>query len=127
IVFAATSTGPLMRVAASGGKPERVTTVETQRTNTGHRFPTFLPDGDHFLYAANPGHDGEFDVLVGSRSNPAAHDLLLSAQTAPVFAEPGYLVFVRKGGLVAQPFVASSRRLSGEAAPLADAPGGLGL
>ena len=54
IVFAPTASGPLFRVPASGGSPEPVTTLDATRHQTGHRMPWFLPDGDHFLFAALP-------------------------------------------------------------------------
>ena len=36
------------------------------------------------------------------------------------YAEPGYLLFVREGNLLAQPFDASSLKTKGEAVPIAE-------
>ena len=113
IVFAANTAGPLLQVAAAGGTPRPVTTLDSARGETGHRFPVFLPDGEHFLYAAVPPRAGAFDIFVGSIT-PSTHDLLLSAQTTPAISDAGYLLFVRKGSLVAQRFDAKRRTLSGE-------------
>src|SRR6185503_2068809 len=54
ILFAPGSTGGLFRVPAAGGEPVAVTRLDSTRNETGHRFPQFLPDGRHFLYAAFP-------------------------------------------------------------------------
>jgi len=125
LVFAPANAGPLMRVSASGGTPEPATSLDASRGETGHRFPTFLPDGDHFLYAALPSRGGTFDVYIGSLSGSKA-DRLMKAEGTPVYAEPGYLLFDRKGGLVAQRFDPVRRTLSGDPQPLEDVPGGVG-
>jgi hypothetical protein len=96
LVFAPANAGPLLRVSASGGTPEPATSLDASRGETGHRFPTFLPDGDHFLYAALPSHGGTFDVYIGSLSGSKA-ERLMKAESTPVYAEPGYLLFDRKG------------------------------
>jgi hypothetical protein len=40
----------LYRVSAEGGKPEAITTVE--KPETGHFWPSFLPDGRQYVYLA---------------------------------------------------------------------------
>ena len=52
IVFMSQS-GALQRISASGGAPAPVT--ELQTGDTAHRWPSFLPDGRHFLYLAQQG------------------------------------------------------------------------
>ena len=99
----------------------QVTTLDPSRRESGHRFPLFLPDGEHFLYAALPGRGGKFDIFAG-----ALHDrsrvLIASLETAPVYAEPGWLVFGRHGTLAAQRFDARALKLSGDAVTLGDEP-----
>jgi serine/threonine protein kinase len=126
IVFAPVNAGPLMRVAAAGGTPEAATAIEAGRGETGHRFPVFLPDGDHFLYAAVPPRTDGFDIFIGALSGSSRDLLLSAAQSTPAFAEPGYLLFVRKGGLVVQRFDPRRRMLSGEPVSIEDAPGAVG-
>ena len=48
IVFAGTNGGPLSKVSPSGGPVTPATSLDAGRGETGHRFPSFLPDGDHF-------------------------------------------------------------------------------
>ena len=129
IVFAPAAAGGLFRVSSNGGDPTPLTTLDTASKETGHRFPQFLPDGDHFLYAALPVRAGKFNVFIGSL-NGGARELLAPMENVPVFApstgsgraEPGYLLFLRKGVLVAQRFDPRARTLSGEPAPLGDVP-----
>src|SRR5262249_50880191 len=48
ILFAASVAGVVFRVSASGGDSVAVTRLDAPQ-ETAHRFPQFLPDGDHFL------------------------------------------------------------------------------
>jgi eukaryotic-like serine/threonine-protein kinase len=49
IIFGSANAG-LTRVSASGGATSRVTALDASRKESRHAFPTFLPDGRHFLY-----------------------------------------------------------------------------
>jgi Tol biopolymer transport system component len=121
IVYAADVTGPLYRVDADGGTPAPVTTIPSEGGVQGHRFPSFLPDGDHFLYAAVPAHNGRFAIFVGSLSG-GPPVTIGAMDTAPVYAEPGYLLYGRQGALIAQPFDATSLKLAGDPITLDDEP-----
>ena len=121
IVFAPDAAGPLMKIPASGGTPAPATTLDPARKEIGHRFPTFLPDGQRFIYAALPGKEGRFDVLAGSLAD-TSHTLIGSMDAAPVYAEPGWLLYARQGVLAAQRFDASTLTISGEALLLPDEP-----
>ena len=50
IVFAPSFGGPLFQVPATGGKPRPVTSVSVSSSNISDRWPSFLPDGKHFLF-----------------------------------------------------------------------------
>ena len=68
----------------------------------GHRFPQFLPDGQHFLYyvAGTPENRGVYiGQLDGSKT-----ERLLDADSAAVYASSGQLLFARGGTLFAQDF-----------------------
>ncbi len=126
IVFAPSNNGPLLRISANGGEPQPATTLDVARGETGHRFPWFLPDGRHFLFAALPPKEGNtFDIYVGSLDSPT-RERILAAESAAVYAEPGYLLFARKNILVAQRFDPRRLQLSGEPAAIGDAPGAMG-
>ncbi len=66
IVLAPGNQRGLYRVRASGGTLEPLTQLDKIRSENSHRWPSFLPDGDHFLYTArsdSPEHTG---IYVGS-------------------------------------------------------------
>jgi len=118
IVFAADAFGPLSQVRVSGGSPTAVTTVDD--ATTSHRNPHFLPGGTKVLFfggKATPGPDsGIYVVDLATKQT----QLVMKADSEGIYVEPGYLVFVREGNLLAQPFDPSSLRLTGEAVPIAE-------
>ena len=112
ILFASFTQGPLFRVPATGGRPVQVTHLDSERLQVAHRWPCFLPDGEHFLYTALPPREGQFDCFVGSLGSGEG-TLLLNANSAPVFAPPGHILFTRDQSLQAQAFDPGVRRLRG--------------
>jgi dipeptidyl aminopeptidase/acylaminoacyl peptidase len=119
IVFAPASAGPLVRVASGGGEPVAVTVLDSTRHESAHRFPCFLPDGQHFLFAALPARPDVWDIFVGSM-NSREVKWLLAARSAPVYVEPGYLLFERDQQLMAQRFDAGRLELEGDAVAISD-------
>jgi Tol biopolymer transport system component len=121
IVFAPESAGGLYRVRDSGGEVAPVTVLDAERKETAHRWPYFLPDGNHFLYVALPAKQGSFDVFVGSIDSKE-RKFLCSASGAPIYADPGFLIYPRENTLVAQRFDADRLATSGEPLSLGEAP-----
>ncbi len=121
IVFAPQAMGPLLRVPSDGGEAVEVARPDPARHETGLRFPSFLPDGRRFLYVSLPRKRENLDVYVGSLESGKPR-LLMEAGEAPVFTEPGYLLFVLRGRLAAQRFNTSALKPTGEITTLGDAP-----
>ena len=88
IVFAAANAGPILRVSANGGAVTTATELRTADGETGHRFPWFLPDGTHFLFAAVPSKSNQF-AIYSAAVGSTARELVLTAETAPLYADPG--------------------------------------
>ena len=125
IVFTPSPGGPLYQVRASGGTPAAGDGAGYRDTaETAHRWPCFLPDGEHFLYAALPaGADGQYACYAGSiRSRE--RKLIVRANGAPLFAAPHFLLFLRGEVFVAQRFDPGALELSGDPFTVADLPGG---
>jgi eukaryotic-like serine/threonine-protein kinase len=116
ILFAPSSTGPLYRVSASGGRATEVTRVEPPR-QTGHRFPRFLPDGGHFLFFA-VGVPETQGVYLGSLDSAEVRRLF-DATSAATFAPPDYLLFARQEALLAQRFDVERLKAIGDPVSLA--------
>ena len=108
IVFAPTTIGPLVRVAASGGQTVAVT--QPDQAVPSHRFPEFLPDGHRFLYHAALGASDKEGVYLGSLDGGAPKRLVTTDSNA-AFASPGYLLLVQQGVLVARPFNLSTNEV----------------
>ena len=126
IVFAPSNAGALMTVSGNGGEPKPATALDAARGETGHRFPSFLPDGRHFLFAALPMKNLQFDLFVGSLDDTTVRTPVGTAEGAAVYADPGYIIFPRKGVLFAQPFDAANRRTTSEPVAIGDAPSATG-
>ena len=65
------SGGPLWRVSPAGGAATAVTEVDLSKGEFVHTCPTFLPDGNHFLYFRSGPPDVE-GMYVGSLDVDAA-------------------------------------------------------
>ena len=122
IVFAPAADMGLHRVAATGGASLAVTTLDQANEHVSHRFPSFLPDGRHFLYLARSAKQDLSAIFIGSLDSGASTPLMKSAQSA-VFVPPGWLMSVSGGltagaalggTLVAHHFDPRTRQLSGE-------------
>jgi serine/threonine protein kinase len=87
ILFApASDQRPLMRIAATGGKPEEVTHLEPLQT--GHQSPHFLPDNRHFLFFAH-GSPSASGVYLGTLEGGAPKRLMTS-EVAAAYLSGGY-------------------------------------
>jgi Tol biopolymer transport system component len=118
IVFCRNVSGGLYRISATGGQAAPVTNPDASRGERSHRWPSFLPDGRHILYAAQ--NDPEKTALYVTSLDGKEQQYLTPTTSAAVYAPPGYIIFERAGALVAQAFDPGSRRLSGDPTALAD-------
>jgi Tol biopolymer transport system component len=121
IIFAPLATGPLLMVSADGGEPAEVARPDAARGQTGFRFPCFLPDGRHYLYISVPRKKEGYDVYLGELDSKQ-HKQIMVSDGAPVYVEPGHLIFVRGNRLVAQNFDRLRQRPTGRIVPLDSAP-----
>ena len=117
----------IMRTDESGAAPSPVTTADPEK-GVLHAVFDLLPDGRHFLYSvsAQPGMRGlRIGSLDATPDAQPATELLKTDFGAVFVAGPGegttgFLLLLQAGTLVAQPFDAGSRTLTGEARPIAD-------
>ena len=120
IVFAPAPFSGLWKVPATGGAPVEVTKVE--RKGRTHRLPWFLPDGKHLRYlSGTQTSDVDQDTSIQALDLATGKSTLVARENSEGrFAEPGYLVFVREGNLLAQPFDRKALKTTGPAAPIAE-------
>jgi hypothetical protein len=107
-------------VNASGGEPRRVVAVDFARGATAHVWPYFLPDGRHFLFITIGValERSRLPLQVGSIDSTEISKV--AEVSSRVEYVQGYLLHVREGVLLAQPFDPKSARLAGEPVALAD-------
>lgn len=94
--------------------------LDSKAGEAAHVFPTFLPGGDRFLFLALEAGGVNLRIKAGSLSSADIIDIA-PAQSKPLYASTGELLFVRNGALMAQGFNPDTLSLSdGEARRIVD-------
>ena len=124
ILFAPMKPAGLLRVSSAGGTPTPVTTVDPATgEEDNHRWPHFLPDGQHFFYTAIRGPccpaAKTSKIKIGSLDSASAAVTILETESTAFFAT-GHVFFARDETLMAQPFDPDTRQFTGEAFPVAE-------
>jgi eukaryotic-like serine/threonine-protein kinase len=123
IVFSPGPTNELFKVAAAGGVPVPVTKLPVG--TAGHRFPTFLPDGIHFLYSAGADKPEFAGLFLGSLDGTSSARILPDATNA-LYVPPlvrgasGYVLFRREGTLLTQRVDSKTFYTDGDPIPVAE-------
>jgi Tol biopolymer transport system component len=118
----------LFRVSDSGGVATQITALDPAIKDDYHFSPTFLPDGKHVLYTRDtrdPNANGIYVASVGAPPDQQSTKLLVATSWGPGYAatsDPnlGYLLFMRDGTLMAQPFDNNRLELKGQPTPIAE-------
>ena len=108
---------PIYKVSSAGG--DAIAMGKLEDGESGRQFPSFLPDGRHFLYSAS-GTEAKGGVFVASIDGGDAKRVVSSPNGAVYDNRSGHLLFIRQGTLVAQPFDLKTLALTGEAFPIAE-------
>ena len=67
IIYTPDAGGPMWRVDADGTGAASVDgPVKFEKSQTSHRWPVFLPDGDHFLFWTGDFSDRPDDRTIGN-------------------------------------------------------------
>ena len=120
IIFQRDWSEGLMTVAAGGGTPEVLTTLNVDRFDIAHRWPTFLPDGRHFLFyivsTTNPETSEFSGIYLGSldKSGPR---LLMKSTSRGTYSQ-GHILFRAGSTLMARPFDLSKLEFTGDSFPV---------
>ncbi len=120
IVFNPNATTALFRISASGGEPVAITRLDPPR-QLSHRFPQFLPDGRHFLFFVQCCGESA-GIYLGSLDG-GEPKRLTAADAAGLYLNPGRLLFIRQGALVAQPLNVQQATLTGDPVTLSGSAG----
>ena len=121
IVFAPTYTSaPLMRASVHGGKPVPITRLASGETT--HRWPQFLPDGDHVLFFAADGTPGRQEIgrICVTSLATGKTERLLDASSHAVFSAPDTLFASVEGSVHAWAFDPKTRAIGARLSVLPD-------
>jgi Tol biopolymer transport system component/predicted Ser/Thr protein kinase len=118
ILYAPNLRSPIQSIPAEGGTPKPVTRFDPRRETT-HRWPRFLPDGEHFFYISRGRleKDEVGRLMVASLDDSEGSVLIEDASNAQ-YVKPGYVLFGRKNDLLAWRFDVDSLKLEGQPAPV---------
>jgi DNA-binding winged helix-turn-helix (wHTH) protein len=120
IVFADEPDGGLRRVAAAGGAPQTLTTVDISKGEGSHRLPHVLPGASAVVFTI---------LAVPNDPSLGTHVALLSLETGERrilfrdgadarYVATGHLVYIASRALMAVPFDLHSLRVTGNAVGL---------
>ena len=120
--------GPIYRVSAAGGPSVPLTKTDAALRESWHSWPSFLPDGRHFLYLADSPRREDDAIFLGSvDAGPETQKPIrvVAANSNALYAPPhngypAYLLFTVDRTLTAQQFDAGRLKVSGDPIPIAD-------
>jgi eukaryotic-like serine/threonine-protein kinase len=128
VIIVGQPAGGLLRCSAVDGSVSELTRIDAAKAESAHVFPSFLPDGRHFLYLGVSRQKPEGSgVYLGSLDEPPGArrtDRLLATGFGPAYvrtegAAVGYVLSLRDQTLFAQAFDERRLALVGEPVSLA--------
>ncbi len=103
----------LWQVPASGGTATQITTLDKEKAELLHVWPTVVADGQAVLFASvirgryGDAHIHAVQVATGKRIS------LVESASFPLYTASGHLMFFRDGALYAAPFDAERLAITG--------------
>jgi serine/threonine-protein kinase len=120
IFFVPEVTSGLMRIPATGGVPEPVTTPDAVKGERSHRWPEILPDGRSVLFTVGllekPGDYDDAAIDVVDLKTGVRRNVYQGASMARL-APSGHLLLTSRGVILAVPFDAAHAKVTGPAVP----------
>ena len=118
VIYAQSGLG-IFKVPANGGAPQLVFKPDATRKESANYWPSFLPDGDHFLFTIRSDVAGNEGLYVGSLKGPATKTKVVDSVGNAAFipasnGQPDYLIYARDNTLVAQQFNLDRMIVQGE-------------
>jgi len=123
ILFTPSVNSAIYQVSAGGGAATPVTDLDASQQEVTHRWPSFLPDGRHFIFLAGSGvftprENPTNQIRLGSLDSRESQ-LLFHSHAGALYAS-GNILFLRLDTLMAQPFDPDRLIMTGDAVPVAD-------
>lgn len=118
IIFAPSAGAGLRRVSAAGGTPSQVTQLDKNNGEFSHRWPDLLPDGKTVLFTIGTLGSWDDAQIVAQGLDTGKRYPLIVGGTFPHYVSTGHLIYMHLGKLMAVPFDASQRKVTGTAVEL---------
>ena len=118
IVFNSGTGEGLSRIAATGGKPEVVSRLNTAAGEASHLWPEALPGGEAILFTSSQGESLENANVEVLSLKTGQRRVLVEGGGNARYVPPGHLVFARSGVLLAAPFDTSKLAVMGPSVPV---------
>ncbi len=125
IIYAPDASGPLWRVDADGTDVAPLTDkVFVVAHESSHRWPIFLPDGDHFLFWAGDFNEHPDDhtsgIYMGSLTDRQHKQLVTLARSNPGYSRDRLFYVDNKGALVDVRLEVTNAKVVGKASIVAN-------
>jgi eukaryotic-like serine/threonine-protein kinase len=105
----------LLKVAASGGKPEPLTTPNRENGERSHLLPHILPGNDALLFCIKTEASTWYDPKIAILSLKTLQWKMLDIEGADARYSPsGHIIFARQGALWAVPFDLHLQKITGD-------------
>ena len=119
LLFAPHITGAIWATSAAGAPSREVTRLDAKQGDTSHRWPEFLPDGEHFIFVIRSSQLQRAGLYVGSLRDPTIRKVS-TLQSRALVTRDGWMLFVDGRLLWRQRFDLDSHVLVGERAAVAE-------
>lgn len=122
IVFAGRTGTGLTRVSMAGGTPAPLTTLDTQKGETSHRWPQVLPGSKDVIFTTETTNTNTFDDadIVSYSVASGQSKTILHGGFHAIYLPSGYLVYMHNGTLYAVPFDSKRLEVTGQAAAVVE-------
>ena len=100
-------------MASQGGVVTPATQIDRQGRETGHLWPEFLPDGQHFLFLADGEQNTDHALKVAMLDRTDSNVLQKNFASRTIYASAGYLLYVDES-LAARPFDVQRLAITGD-------------
>ena len=112
----------LMKVAASGGTPQKVTILDPKNRETDQVFPELLPGGKALLFTVRSMEEPSFDEadIAAVKLATGERKIVVKQGTDAHYIASGHLVFMRAGVLMAVPFDVDKLETRGAPVPVVE-------
>ncbi|MFN0112186.1 MAG: winged helix-turn-helix domain-containing protein [Blastocatellia bacterium] len=94
----------ISRIPASGGRPERLTTLNTERGDRSHFWPEVLPGGETALFTIWLGGNPDDSLIASLSLKTGEQKILIKGASHARYLPTGHLALARGGALRVVPF-----------------------